>query len=145
MWQKKVHVKSSMTPKQGQFSAFIGRWQPLHDGHKALFQQVLDEGGNVLIMIRDMQPDEKNPYTATEVFSNIHDQYRELIEAGRVKVMKIPDICSVDFGRGVGYDIVEWIPPADIAEISATKIRESLKSENEKATPCQNHQLQDSE
>lgn len=43
--------------------------------------------------------------------------------------MKIPDVCSVDFGRGVGYDIVEWIPPAEIGEISATKIRESLKNE----------------
>jgi hypothetical protein len=41
--------------------------------------------------------------------------------------MKIPDIKAICFGRGVGYDIVEWIPPAEIAEISATKIRESLK------------------
>jgi nicotinamide mononucleotide adenylyltransferase len=127
MWEKKIHVKSSMTRKDGQFSAFVGRWQPLHDGHKALFQQVLDDGGNVLIMIRDVQPDEKNPYTASEVYVNITDFYVDLIKAGRVKVMKIPDICSVEFGRGVGYDIVEWIPPAEIGEISATKIRESLK------------------
>lgn len=127
MWEKKIHVKSSMTRKEGQFSAFIGRWQPLHDGHKALFQQVLDDGGNVLILIRDVQPDEKNPYTASEVYVNISDFYAELIQAGRIKVMKMPDICSVDFGRGVGYDIVEWIPPAEIGEISATKIRESLK------------------
>lgn len=127
MWHKKVHVKSSMTPKEGQFSAFVGRWQPLHEGHKQLFQQVLDEGGNVLIMIRDVQPDEKNPYTASEVYVTITDYYTDLIKLGRVKVMKIPDICSIEFGRGVGYDIVEWIPPAEIAEISATKIRESLK------------------
>ena len=127
MWEKKIHVKSSMTRKDGQFSAFVGRWQPLHDGHKALFQQVLDDGGNVLILIRDVQPDEKNPYTASEVYVNITDFYFDLIKAGRVKVMKIPDICSVEFGRGVGYDIVEWIPPAEIGEISATKIRESLK------------------
>jgi len=129
MWQKKVHVNSSMTKKEGQFSAFIGRWQPLHDGHKALFQQVLDSGGNVLIMIRDVHPDEKNPYTAAEVYVNISDFYTDLIKAGRVKVMKIPDVCSVDFGRGVGYDIVEWIPPAEIGEISATKIRENMKNE----------------
>lgn len=129
MWQKKVHVNSSMTKKDGQFSAFIGRWQPLHEGHKQLFQQVLDEGGNVLIMIRDMKPDEKNPYTAAEVYVTISDFYDALIKAGRVKVMKIPDICSVDFGRGVGYDIVEWLPPAEIAEISATKVREQLKQE----------------
>ena len=129
MWQKKVHINSSMTKKDGQFSTFIGRWQPLHEGHKQLFQQVLDAGGNVLIMIRDMKPDEKNPYTAAEVYVTISDYYNDLIKAGRVKVMKIPDICSVDFGRGVGYDIVEWIPPAEVAEISATKVREQLKQE----------------
>ena len=129
MWDKKVHVNSSMTKKDGQFSAFIGRWQPLHEAHKQLFQQVLDEGGNVLIMIRDMKSDEKNPYTAAEVYVTISDFYADLIKEGRVKVMKIPDICSVDFGRGVGYDIVEWLPPAEIAEISATKVREQLKQE----------------
>jgi hypothetical protein len=42
-------------------------------------------------------------------------------------VIIIPDICSVDFGRGVGYDVSEWIPPKEIAEISATKIRENAK------------------
>jgi nicotinamide mononucleotide adenylyltransferase len=129
MWEKKVHISSSMTKKDGQFSAFIGRWQPLHEGHKQLFQQVLDAGGNVLIMIRDIKPDEKNPYTAAEVYVTISDFYTDLIKEGRVKVMKIPDICSVDFGRGVGYDIVEWLPPAEIAEISATKVREQLKQE----------------
>lgn len=139
VWHKQIHVKSSLPPKAGQFSVFIGRWQPLHDGHKALFQQVLDAGGNVLIMIRDVEPDEKNPYTAAEVFVTIHDFYKPLIDEGRVKVMKIPDICSIDFGRGVGYDIVEWIPPAEIGEISATKIREKLK--NEKKTPCQDDKL----
>jgi cytidyltransferase-like protein len=129
MWEKKVHISSSMAKKEGRFSAFIGRWQPLHEGHKQLFQQVLDEGGNVLIMIRDIQPDEKNPYTAAEVYVTISDFYKDLIKSGRVKVMKIPDISSVDFGRGVGYDIIEWIPPTEIAEISATKVREQLKKE----------------
>jgi len=129
MWEKKLHVKSSMTKKKGQFSVFIGRWQPLHDGHKALFKQVLDDGGNVLILVRDIEPDEKNPFTAAEVFVNIYDYYNDLIKEGRVKVMKIPDICSVDFGRGVGYDIVEWIPPTEVAEISATKVREQMRKE----------------
>lgn len=129
MWEKKLHIRSSLPPKKGQFSVFIGRWQPLHDGHKALFQQVLDAGGNVLILIRDVEPDEKNPFTAAEVFVKIFDFYEPLIKEGRVKAMKIPDICSVDFGRGVGYDIVEWIPPTEIGEISATKVREQMKKE----------------
>jgi hypothetical protein len=51
------------------------------------------------------------------------------VEAGTLKVIIIPDICSVEFGRGVGYDIIEHIPPPEVAEISATKIREQMKSE----------------
>ena len=128
-WEKQVHIHSSMERKKGQFSVFIGRWQPLHDGHKQLFQQVLDDGGNVLILIRDMPPNEKNPFTATQVHLNIFYFYLDFIKVGRVKVMTIPDICSVDFGRGVGYDIVEWIPPAEVANISATKVREQLRQE----------------
>ena len=131
MWDKKVHVQSSLQRKDGQFSLFIGRWQPLHKGHKALFQRVLDEGGNVCIAIRDVKPDEKNPFTASEVYVSITDEYVDLIKDGRVKVIKIPDICSVEFGRGVGYDIVEHIPPQEIHDISATKIREEMKNKGQ--------------
>jgi phosphopantetheine adenylyltransferase len=127
LWNKKVHVKSSLPTKNGQFSMFIGRWQPLHEGHKRMFQQVLDGGGNVLIAIRDNeQVDVKNPFTSFEVMGNIMDEYKEMIDQKRVRVIIIPDICSVNFGRGVGYDIIEHIPPDDIAEISATKIREKM-------------------
>jgi Cytidylyltransferase-like len=129
MWQKKIHVQSSLKRKKEQFSLFIGRWQPLHDGHKALFQQVLDEGGNVCIAIRDVEPDEKNPFWATDVLANIMLEYQELMEAGRVRAIIIPDICSVEFGRGVGYDIIEHTPPAEVGEISATKIREQMRQE----------------
>ncbi len=127
MWSKKVHVESSLKRKQGQYSLFIGRWQPLHIGHKALFQQVLDEGGNVCIAIRDVEPDEKNPFSPKDVLANICLEYQELISRGRVRVIVIPDICSVEFGRGVGYDIIEHIPPTEIGDISATKIREQMK------------------
>lgn len=126
-WGKVVHVKSSLQPKPGQFALFVGRWQPLHAGHKALFQQALDEGKRVWIAIRDVAPDEKNPWTAQEVLINISNSYKEVIETGRILVSIIPDICSVEFGRGVGYDIIEHIPPAQVGEISATKIREEMK------------------
>jgi cytidyltransferase-like protein len=126
-WDKKVHVQSSLKPKDGQFAMFVGRWQPLHKGHQELFKQAMDEGKNVLICIRDIEPDEKNPFTAQEVKSNIESHYSELSD--RVKVMVIPDICSIEFGRGVGYDIIERIPPQEIHDISATKIREQMKLE----------------
>jgi hypothetical protein len=86
----------------------------------------MDEGKNVLICIRDIQPDEKNPFTAQQVLENITEFYQN---EPRVIVMIIPDICSIEFGRGVGYDIIEHVPPTAIGEISATKIREQMKVE----------------
>ena len=125
-WSKKLHVGSSLPSKDGQFAMFVGRWQPLHLGHQELFKRAMDEGKNILICIRDIQPDEKNPFTAEQVRENISNFYSE---EERVKVMVIPDICSIEFGRGVGYDIIEHIPPQEIHNISATKIREQMKKE----------------
>jgi cytidyltransferase-like protein len=125
-WDKKTHVESSLPAKKGQYAMFVGRWQPLHTGHQELFKRALDEDKNVLICIRDIQPDEKNPFTAQQVLENITEFYQN---EPRVKVMIIPDICSIEFGRGVGYDIIEHIPPTEIGEISATKIREQMKVE----------------
>ena len=107
----------------------IGRFQPFHDGHKWLVNQCLEDGKNVLIVIRDIIPDEKNPFEASEVKNNIMKELWELIGEERVKVIVIPDIESINFGRGVGYDIIEHIPPQEVSDISATKIREQLKQE----------------
>tara|TARA_Y100000816_G_C25704063_1_gene371922 strand:- start:34 stop:369 length:336 start_codon:yes stop_codon:yes gene_type:complete len=109
---------------------FIGRWQPWHSGHRWLIDQRLNENKNVLICIRDMDTDKNNPFTPNEVKENIQEELIELVQAGRVKVIIIPDIESVNYGRGVGYDIIEHTPPQDIKEISATKIREKLFGEN---------------
>jgi nicotinamide mononucleotide adenylyltransferase len=108
---------------------FIGRWQPWHPGHRWLIDQRLNEDKNVLICIRDIEPDEKNPWSAIEVMSNLYNELADLIEADRVRVMIIPDVESVNFGRGVGYDIIEHEPPTEVKEISATKIREQLRGE----------------
>jgi len=128
-WEKKIHVKSSMERKDSQWSLFIGRWQPLHEGHKQLFRQVISEGGKVCVAIRDGEVNEKNPFSPLQVMSNVFDEMQEEVEAGKLKVIIIPDICSVEFGRGVGYDIIEHVPPTEVAEISATKIREQMKAE----------------
>jgi nicotinamide mononucleotide adenylyltransferase len=128
MWDKKLHVKSSLPKKPNQWSLFIGRWQPLHEGHKQLFRQVIDEGGKVCVAIREVEIDDKNPFTSHDIMLNVAKEMETEIQAGKLKVITIPDICSVEFGRGVGYDIVEHIPPQEIAEISATKIRENLRA-----------------
>ncbi len=129
MWEKKIHVKSSLPRKEEQWSLFIGRWQPLHLGHKALFRQVINEGGKVCVAIRDVEVNDKNPFTPHQIMLNIAEEMKTEIEAGKLKVIVIPDICSVEFGRGVGYDIIEHIPPQEIHDISATKIREQMKAE----------------
>ena len=110
------------------YSMFIGRWQPWHKGHRWLIDQRLNKGKNVLICIREVSKDDKNPYDPVDVQENVEKELKELIDAQRVKVIIIPDIESVNYGRGVGYDIIEHIPPSDIGEISATKIREKLFS-----------------
>ena len=129
---KKIHVEGDPKLKNTggkQYSMLVGRYQPFHDGHKWLMNQCLDEGKNVLICIRDIEPDDKNPYTSEEVYNNVSQELSELIGEGRVKVIIIPDIESVNFGRGVGYDIIEHIPPQEVSDISATKIREQLRNE----------------
>jgi cytidyltransferase-like protein len=129
---KKIHVEGDPKLKNTggkQYSMLVGRFQPFHDGHKWLMNQCLDEGKNVLICIRDIEPDDKNPYTSQEVENRITGGFLDLIQEGRVKVIIIPDIESVNFGRGVGYDIIEHIPPQEVGDISATKIREQLRNE----------------
>jgi cytidyltransferase-like protein len=129
---QKIHVEGDPKLKNTggkQYSMVVGRFQPFHDGHKWLMNQCLDEGKNVLICIRDIEPDDKNPYTSEEVYNNVSQELSELIGEGRVKVIIIPDIESVNFGRGVGYDIIEHIPPQEVGDISATKIREQLRNE----------------
>jgi len=119
-----------MTRKENQTALFIGRWQPLHEGHKALFAQALNQGKSIVIAIRDIEPDEKNPFTSGQVKYQINQEFilKNNLQ-DRASVIIIPDINSVEFGRGVGYDIIEHIPPAEVAEISATKIREQLKKD----------------
>ena len=107
---------------------FIGRWQPWHKGHRWLIDQRLNEGKNVLICVREVSKDDKNPYNPLDVKENVEKELKELIDSKRVKVIIIPDIESINYGRGVGYDIIEHVPPSDIGEISATKIREKLFS-----------------
>jgi nicotinamide mononucleotide adenylyltransferase len=123
----KAAAPSSSNSKM--YSMFIGRWQPWHAGHRWLIDQRLNEGKNVLLCIRDVEPDEKNPFTASEVEANIKKELWQLVGEERVKVIIIPDIESVNIGRGIGYDVIEHVPPAEIHDISATKIREQMKAE----------------
>ena len=111
------------------YAMFIGRWQPWHLGHQWLIDQALNEGKKVLLCIRDVKPDEKNPWNAWQVFENLKISLGKLVNEQKVHIIVIPDIESVNIGRGIGYDVVEHVPPQEIHDISATKIREQMKAE----------------
>ena len=107
------------------YSMFIGRFQPFHEGHKWLLEQRLKLGKKICIAVMDihnLEP-EKNPYTTEQVMLNIAEQMGEYLNKNLVKIISIPPIESVNYGREVGYDVIEHIPPEKIKKISATNIR----------------------
>jgi len=124
-YKAQADKESSSTEKK--YSVFFGRWQPFHKGHYWLVNERLKEGKNVWIAIRDVKPDEKNPWTAQEVMANLSVELKELIDEGKIFISIVPDIESLNYGRGVGYDVIEHVPPKEIGDISATKIREQMK------------------
>ena len=48
---------------------------------------------------------------------------------GRFKIMLVPNITNICYGRGVGYKIEEIVLPEEIQKISATKIRAKMREE----------------
>ena len=99
------------------YSLFIGRWQPFHSGHKKLIQTVLDEGKNVCIAIRDTEVSKSNPYTVEERTKAIREAFPQ------AKVIIIPDIEEVVYGRGVGWGMREIRLDPETEAISGTGIR----------------------
>jgi len=115
-------------------AVFIGRFQPFHYGHEWLVRQKLDQGIPVLVMVRDVEPDEYNPFSTNETVNMV----RVAFMGEDVNVMIIPDIESVNWGRGVGYETNEFKPPEDIKRISATDIRDKIKAGDDSWKECVN-------
>jgi len=108
---------------ESNYSLFIGRWQPFHNGHKKLIDRVLQEGWSVIIAIRDTPISKDNPYTVLERKEMIRDAYEDLIKQGRVKIITIPDIREICIGRKVGYGIREIHLDKKTEKVSGTAIR----------------------
>ena len=125
-WEKKNHGGYPTNNESKKYAVFVGRYQPYHFGHIELIQQKLNEGVPALIMVRDIEPDEKNPFTTEQTVSMIEKYHKS--KGDDVKVIIIQDIESVNFGRGVGYEVNEFTPPKEIGGISATGIRNSIKN-----------------
>lgn len=106
---------------------YVGRWQTWHEGHEWLIKQQLEKGKNCWIAIRDVEVGFGNPHTAHEVLMNISqtDFFKE--NSDKLHLSIIPDIESFNYGRDVGYEVIEHTPPEDISNISGTSIRNQGK------------------
>ena len=106
----------------------LGRWQPFHDGHYALFEKILEKTGQVCIQIRDVHGIDDNPFDFETVKNKIEERLNPKF-SGRFKIMLVPNITNICYGRGVGYKIEEIQLSKEIQKISATKIREKLRKD----------------
>ena len=102
----------------------LGRFQPWHDGHTALFKKALEKTGQVVIMLRTTEIDSDNPYTIDERVMQIAERLtNEHITTDNYTIISVPNISSICYGRAVGYTIDEIKLDPKIESISATRIR----------------------
>ena len=59
---------------------------------------------------------------------NIEERLNPEFE-GRFKVILVPNITNICYGRGVGYKIEEIVLSEEIQKISATKIRAKMRKD----------------
>lgn len=122
----------------------LGRWQPWHDGHTALFKKALAETGQVCIMVRDVggivgqdagagrtAKQDDNPFDIETVKNNIIDGLGKegFIYNQDYVIMLVPNIVDISYGRGVGYTFTQHDLGEEIHNISATQIRAKLREE----------------
>tara|TARA_R110001592_G_scaffold115667_1_gene316227 strand:- start:311 stop:1087 length:777 start_codon:yes stop_codon:yes gene_type:complete len=112
---------------QSPTTQMLGRFQPWHPGHQALFDRAMAKHEQVVLMVRDMPTDDSNPYPAYEVIENLQQSLCEF--AGKVKIEVVPNILNITYGRGVGYKIEQEVFDDATHDISATKIREQMRKE----------------
>ncbi|MDA9204216.1 cytidyltransferase [Gammaproteobacteria bacterium] len=113
----------------------LGRWQPWHDGHQALFKRCVSKTGQVIIQVRDVQGasggdgQDDNPFDWEAVCKNIEDGLaKDNFHRGQeYEIMLVPNVVNITYGRGVGYKFEEEVFEEAITDISATKIRKEMR------------------
>jgi GTPase SAR1 family protein len=104
----------------------LGRWQPWHPGHRALFERLLERTGQVIIQIRDVQGWQgSNPFGLEEVKNRIRRDLDPLYQ-GMYDIQIVPNIVHIGWGRGVGYTSGEETFDEEITKISGTQIRKEM-------------------
>ena len=104
----------------------LGRWQPWHDGHRALFDRLIAKTGQVVIQVRDVQGWQgSNPFAIGQVKAFIKRDLDPIYQ-GQYEIQIVPNIVHIGWGRGVGYTAGEETFDENVTNISATKIRKEL-------------------
>ena len=104
----------------------LGRWQPWHEGHRALFERLIARTGQVVIQVRDVQGWQgSNPFAIDQVRAAIKRDLDPLYQ-GQYEIQIVPNIVHIGWGRGVGYTHAEETFDEAITSISGTAIRKSL-------------------
>lgn len=104
----------------------LGRWQPWHQGHRALFERAIAKTGQVVIQIRDCQGWQgSNPFAIEQVKSYIRRDLDPLYQ-GQYEIQVVPNIVNITYGRDVGYKIEQEVFDDATHSISATKIRKEM-------------------
>ena len=115
----------------------LGRWQPWHGGHRALFERCIAKTGQVIIQVRDVEGasggsgQHDNPFNWDQVCLNIeNDLSKHGYKRGiQYEIMLVPNITNITYGRGVGYVFEEEVFEESIKSISATEIRKKMRDE----------------
>ena len=104
----------------------LGRWQPWHAGHRALFDRAIAKTGQVVIQIRDCQGwNNSNPFAVNQVKQLIRRDLDPLYQ-GQYEIQVVPNIVNITYGRDVGYKIEKEVFDEATHSISATNIRKSM-------------------
>ena len=104
----------------------LGRWQPWHAGHRALFERAIAKTGQVVIQIRDCQGWQgSNPFEIEKVKAFIQRDLDPIYQ-GQYEIQVVPNIVNITYGRDVGYKIEQESFDEATHSISATKIRKEL-------------------
>ena len=115
----------------------LGRWQPWHEGHLALFERALVKTGQVVIQVRDVKDSsggegqEDNPFSFEQISEDISEKLSKsgyTINQDYI-IQLVPNITNISYGRGVGYKIEKESFDSEIESISATNMRKSLRDE----------------
>ena len=111
---------------QAETVQLLGRWQPWHEGHRALFERAIAKTGQVVIQVRDCQGWQgTNPFAIDQVKHYIRRDLDPIYQ-GQYEIQVVPNIVNITYGRDVGYRIEQESFNDAITDISATKIRRSM-------------------